>query len=42
MKVIVVPAAKNSTFKNHPKDILCNQNNLYRIILAHLVSNIVY
>ena len=29
-RVIVTPTTKNATTKNHPKDILCNENNLYR------------
>ena len=37
--VIVVPAA---TSKNHHKDILCDENHHYRIILVHLASNIVF
>ena len=39
---IAVPAAKNTIFENHPKDILCNKNHLYKIILVHLASNIVF
>jgi len=37
--VIVVPAAKNATSKNHPKDILHDKNHLYRIMLVNLTSN---
>jgi len=40
--VIVAPATKNTAPKNHPKDILCDENYLYRIILVHLASNIVF
>ena len=36
--VIVVPAAKNSTSLNHPKDILYDENYLYGIELIHLTS----
>jgi len=28
--------------KNHPKDILCDKNHLYRIVLIHLTSNDVF
>ena len=31
-------AAKNSAFKNHPRDILRNQNHLYGIVLAHIIN----
>ena len=30
-------AAKNSTFKNHPRDILRDENHLYGIVLVHIV-----
>jgi len=31
-----VSAAKNSSSKNHPKDILHDKNHLYRIVIVHL------
>ena len=37
--MIVVPAAKNSTSKNHRQDILHAKNHLDRIVLVHLTSN---
>jgi len=39
---IVVSTAKKATSKNHPKDILCNEDHLYWIILVHLASNITF
>ena len=33
----VVPGAKSATSKNHPKDILCDENHLYRIILVQIL-----
>ena len=38
---IVVLAAKNAASKNHFKDILCDKNCLYGIIV-HLTSNVVF
>ena len=42
IKTIIAPTAKNATSKNHPKDILCNENHLNRVILVQLESNIVF
>ena len=39
--MIVVPAAKNAISKNHPGDILWDENHLYRIMLVHPASNFV-
>ena len=39
--MIAVPAAKKAASKNNPKDILCNENHLYGVILVHLALNIV-
>ena len=39
---ILVQAAKNTIFKNHPIDILYDENHLYRIILVHLTSNFAF
>ena len=36
---MVVPASKNATSKNRPKDILPDKNHLYRMVLVHLASN---
>ena len=30
-------AAQNSTLKNHPRDILRDENHLYGIVLAHII-----
>ena len=30
-------ATHNSAFKNHPKDILRDENNLYGIVLVHII-----
>ena len=30
-------AAKFSTFKNHPRDILQDENHLYGIVLVHII-----
>ena len=30
-------ATQNSAFKNHPKDILRDKNNLYGIVLVHII-----
>ena len=30
-------AAQNSAFKNHPTDIVCGENHLYRIVLVHII-----
>ena len=30
-------ATQNSTFKNHPIDILCDENHLYGIALVHTI-----
>ena len=40
--MIVSPAAKNAASKSHPKDILCYNNHLYRIVLVLLALNIVF
>jgi len=37
-----VPATKNAASKNHPTDILCDKNHLYRIVLVHLISNVAF
>jgi len=39
---IVAHAAKNAASKNHPKDILHDENHLYRIVLVHLTSNVAF
>ena len=33
----VLHAAQNSTFKNHPTDIVCGENHLYGIVLVHII-----
>ena len=33
----ILRAAQNSTFKNHPRDILHHENHLYRIVLVHII-----
>ena len=30
-------AAQNRAFKNHPRDILRDENHLYRIVLVHII-----
>ena len=40
--VIEALATKNTTSKDHPKDILHDNNYLYRILLVALASNIVF
>ena len=35
--VKLLHAAQNSAFKNHPRDILCDQNHFYEIVLAHVI-----
>ena len=32
----------SATSKNHPKDILCDKNHLYKILLVHLTLNAVF
>ena len=31
--------AQNTVFKNHPREIFCDENHLYGMILLHLTSN---
>ena len=33
-------ATKNAAFKNQLRNVLCDENHLYGIILAHLTSNV--
>jgi len=41
--MIVAPIAKlNVASKNHPKEILCDKNHLYGILLVHLTSNVAF
>ena len=40
--VVLVCPTQNTVFINHPKDILYDENYLYKIILVHLASNIVF
>ena len=37
MKILL--AAKNSAFENHPRDILQDKNQLYRIVLVRIIHN---
>jgi len=39
---IVAPAAKNAASKNHAKDILCDKNHLYGIVLVHITLNVAF
>jgi len=41
MKAILAPAAQNDAFKNCPRNILCDENHLYEIVLINLMQNIV-
>ena len=34
-------ATQNPTFKNHPRDILRDNNHLYGIVLVHIIHKIV-
>ena len=35
--VKILLASKNSVFKNHPRDILRDENHLYAIVLVHII-----
>jgi len=38
---IPVPAGKNAAFKNNPKNILHDENQLYGIVIVDLTQNII-
>jgi len=38
----IVKSCPKRHHKNHPKDILHDDNHLYRMILVHLTSNILF
>ena len=37
--VKISQAAQNSAFKNHPRDILHDENHIYRLVLVHIIHN---
>ena len=39
---VIVGIQVRHPFKNHPKDIVCNENHLCKTILVHLTSIIVF
>jgi len=39
--MIIVPVARNSTSKSHPKDILHDKSHFYRMAI-HLTSNVAF
>ena len=41
MKAILAPASQIYAFKNCPRNILCDENCLYEIVLVDLMQNIV-